>query len=438
MKESDFFKDIKPLTKYSKSELEAEAILEDEAKQVRKKTTTVHSIKKTPKYVPLDRDVEEVSSSKKPSSSQGLWVFAVLAIIILAVVVSLKYATAVVEVTPKMKTIPLNETLTLSKGDSALPFETVSVESGTKEEVVLSEKVEKREKATGSITIYNAYNTGGQPLVAQTRFESKDGHVYRLDKAVTVPGYTTIDNKKVPGSIAATVTADGYGEGYNIGESTFSIPGFKGSAQFDSMYATSTASISGGLDGTYYTTKENSTGGSDESTKGLLTEKLVEMVKKQVPDEYVFIEGLYTLDTEDLTSVFSKEAKTEAGIEATLTQIVFPREAFIAYVLTKYPDLSSASILDTTNVKGSVLSSQEKDGNIVYTITLTGDIKQNMPLDGEVIKEKLAGMKKGSFNAVMAESSDIISSAELSIRPFWVYTIPKSFNRIKVINTNDR
>jgi hypothetical protein len=106
--------------------------------------------------------------------------------------------------------------------------------------------------------------------------------------------------------------------------------------------------------------------------------------------------------------------------------------------LLNTPDLSSASILDTTNVKGSVISSQEKDGNIVYTITLTGDVKQNMPLDGEVIKEKLAGMKKGSFNAVMAESSDIISSAELSIRPFWVYTIPKSFNRIKVINTNDR
>jgi hypothetical protein len=286
---------------------------------------------------PLDRDVEEVSSSKKPSSSQGLWVFAVLAIIILAVVVSLKYATAVVEVTPKMKTIPLNETLTLSKGDSVLPFETVSVESGTKEEVILSEKVEKREKATGSITIYNAYNTGGQPLVAQTRFESKDGRVYRLNKAVTVPGYTTIDNKKVPGSVTTTVTADGYGETYNIGESTFSIPGFKGSAQFDSMYATSTAPISGGLDGTYYTTKENSAGGSDETTKGLLTEKLIEMVKKQVPEEYVFFEGLYTLDTEDLTSVFSKEAKTEAGIEATLTQIVFPREAFIAYVLTKYP-----------------------------------------------------------------------------------------------------
>jgi hypothetical protein len=106
--------------------------------------------------------------------------------------------------------------------------------------------------------------------------------------------------------------------------------------------------------------------------------------------------------------------------------------------LSKYPDLSDTSILDATNVRGSVVSSEEKDGNIVYTITLTGDVKQNMPLDSEAIKEKLAGMKKGSFNAIMAESSDIISSAELSIRPFWVYSIPKSFNRIKVINTNDR
>jgi hypothetical protein len=310
MKESDFFKDIKPLTKYSKSELEAEAILEDEAKQVRKKTTTVHPIKKTPKYIPVDNDDREVTPLKRPNSSQGLWVFAVLGIIVLAVVVSLKYATAVVEITPKMKTIPLNETVTLSKSAAPIPYETVSVESGTKEEVVLSEKVEKREKATGSITIYNAYNTGGQPLVAQTRFESKDGRIYRLNKAVTVPGYTTIDNKKVPGSITVSVTADGYGETYNIPASSFFIPGFKGSAQFDSMYATSSAPLSGGLDGTYYTTKENATGGSAETTKSLLTEKLVEMVKKQVPAEYVFIEGLYTIDTEDLTSVFSKESKT--------------------------------------------------------------------------------------------------------------------------------
>ncbi len=436
MKDSDFFNDIKPLTKYSKPEHDTPVVLEDEVKEVRRKTTTVHHVKKTPKYVPLHP--EEKNVSRRPQSSQGLWVFAVLAIVILAVVISLKYATAVVHVTPKMKTIPLNETITLSKDSPTISFETVTVESGTREEVVLSDKVEKKEKAKGKLTIYNSYNTAGQALVASTRFEAKDGRIYRLDSQVVVPGYKTIDSKKVPGSITASVTAESVGEKYNMTEGTLTIPGFKGSAQYDAMYANVGTPITGGLDGTYFTTKENATGGPNSTTKELLTDKLEEMVRKQVPAEYVFIEGLYTLKMDDLSSVFSKDPSGEAGIEGKLTQIVFSQESFTNYLLSKYPDLTDRGTIDATNLKGSVVGTEEKDGNIVYTVSLTGDVKQNMVLDTEAIKEKLAGMKKGAFDELMQQSSETVSSAELNIRPFWVYTIPKSFNRIKVINTNDR
>lgn len=101
-------------------------------------------------------------------------------------------------------------------------------------------------KAAGKILIYNEFGTESQPLVATTRFQSGDGKIFRLSKGVTVPGISDRNGRREPGVVEAEVVADEAGDGYNIGATDFSIPGFAGSAKAGKMYAKSTTSMSGG------------------------------------------------------------------------------------------------------------------------------------------------------------------------------------------------
>lgn len=102
------------------------------------------------------------------------------------------------------------------------------------------------QKARGSVIVYNEYNADPQTLVASTRLLSQDGKVFRLLSGVIVPGMTTVNGKLAPGAIEAIVTADQPGQEYNIAATTFTIPGFEGSAKYAKFYAKSSSVMSGG------------------------------------------------------------------------------------------------------------------------------------------------------------------------------------------------
>lgn len=101
-------------------------------------------------------------------------------------------------------------------------------------------------KARGKIKIYNNFSSDSQPLVATTRFETKDGKIFRLLEGVVVPGMSEKSGQKERGMIEATVVADEPGGNYNITPTTFTIPGFKGSPKFDAFTAESTQAFTGG------------------------------------------------------------------------------------------------------------------------------------------------------------------------------------------------
>ncbi|MCX8016236.1 MAG: hypothetical protein N2692_03010 [Patescibacteria group bacterium] len=105
-------------------------------------------------------------------------------------------------------------------------------------------------KARGTIRIYNAYSSEPQILVATTRFLSKEGKLFRLVNKTTVPGAKIQDGKIVPSYIDAEVIADQPGESYNIGPTTFTIPGFEGTPRYSKFYAESSSSMTGGYIGT--------------------------------------------------------------------------------------------------------------------------------------------------------------------------------------------
>ncbi len=104
-------------------------------------------------------------------------------------------------------------------------------------------------KSSGKIKIYNAYSSSAQTLITNTRFLSPDGKIFRITKAVTVPGAKIQNGSIIPSYIEVTVVADQPGEQYNISPCKFSIPGFKGTDKYEKFYGQSEEAMSGGYIG---------------------------------------------------------------------------------------------------------------------------------------------------------------------------------------------
>jgi hypothetical protein len=444
----DFFKDIKPLTKYSSKYDDTFPYVKNSQRHTQDVTVTTDTTKENSSLFHHSysnfsntRDTSQTQFKHKnnhSSGARGLWVFVFMGLIALGGVISYKYASATIVYTPKVIEIPLDSMITLSSKDSRLPFETTSVDSSIKEQVALSESVNKQEKASGKIVLYNTYSTTNQPLVTGTRFTTKEGLIYKLQNSVAVPGYTNINGKKVPGTVEATIVAADYGEKYNTESAVLSIIAFSGTQKYDLIYAKTSGPISGGLNGVYYTYTSKDEESTTQEKTIVLTNRLKELIRKQVPSDYVYIEGLYVLSIDEHKVFYSKTPEASVGIDGNLTQVVFPYESFQKYIYAKYPELNSSVELDLSGITGKILSVQEDDENPTFTISLDGQIRQSKVINVEQTKETFAGQKKSLFPEKINEFSDSISSAELHIKPFWVHRIPKAINRITIVNSNDR
>ncbi|HBF67170.1 MAG: hypothetical protein UX39_C0002G0024 [Candidatus Magasanikbacteria bacterium GW2011_GWA2_46_17] len=90
--------------------------------------------------------------------------------------------------------------------------------------------------AAGKATLYNDTDRA-QPLVATTRLLSKDGLLFRLKTAITIPAR---------GTIQADVYADQTGEKNNINPTQFTIPGLTPAKQ-EVIYAKNESPMTGGV-----------------------------------------------------------------------------------------------------------------------------------------------------------------------------------------------
>jgi len=94
---------------------------------------------------------------------------------------------------------PKHERLVVDGTFSAIPskdtgeglkYETVELSVTKTETVPATGREQVEQKASGKIIVYNDYNTVDQRLIRNTRFETPDGQIYRIDKSTVVPGQT--------------------------------------------------------------------------------------------------------------------------------------------------------------------------------------------------------------------------------------------------------
>lgn len=150
---------------------------------------------------------------------------------------------------PDNRELILDENATASDADKGIiPAKKEEANGEISESYPTTGKKRIVSKASGKVTIYNEYSSSDQKIVATTRFLSKDGHMFRIEENVTIPGFTRVEGKDVPGEVTVDVVADKAGEGFNIGPTSFTIPGYQGGMKYSTIYGRSGEAMAGGAD----------------------------------------------------------------------------------------------------------------------------------------------------------------------------------------------
>lgn len=314
-----------------------------------------------------------------------------------------------------------------------IPGRLVEITQTVSESFEATGKVNGGAKAKGKITIYNAYNTSTQILVQNTRFESPDGLIFRLDSRVTVPGATLKNGEVTPSSIVANVTAAETGKAYNIAPSRFTIPGFKGTDRFTGFYAESKEPFAGGSDGESTVVSSIDLKNAEKSASDVLFQKLDAELKKQIQShEKTFKDAIVIKVVKvdfDGTKVGDSKTKFNANITGQIKTIAFSKDDYLNLIkynveksLEKDEELYSEYIESIISIKPD-----DKKNQILINTSIQYPTKKK--IDGAEIVNIIKGKSIDETKKILA-SNPAIEKANIKLYPIWTSVVPSTNKKI--------
>lgn len=358
-------------------------------------------------------------------------VFIILAVVSVSIGALFYFSSAKVDVTPKVASVTVQSSFTASKNAGDLPFEIISAQKTVSQSVQGSGTKSVTSTASGSLTIYNSQSKS-QKLIANTRFAAPSGLIFRIRSAVTVPAGTPAK----PGSVRATVYGDQPGASYNIGPTSFTIPGFAGTPQFAQIYARSSAGMVGGASGSVPIIDAATAATAKSALKVALDSDLAESIKSQVPEGYILLPGASVNSyTEIAPTPSSSTGVADVKLQGETIAVVFPNAALARTLAQSVPGLKyggeDITITDEGDIVLTTASIPDPDENN-FTFTVSGTAQLAYTVSSERIAASVAGKTKSAAEVAMTNLTEV-ESALIILRPFWRQTFPNDPASITVI-----
>ena len=295
-------------------------------------------------------------------------------------------------------------------------------------------KAKVSEKAKGTITVYNAYSSAAQGLVATTRFATAAGKVYRLDRAITVPGAEIKDGKIIPASIDAAVSADQAGASYNIASSTeqLTIPGFKNTPKYAGFYGVVKGAITGGFVGEKAVPTDADIAAAKARVTELLTTSLKNNMLSKRPEDFVFVDGATEVSITKITPNKTTDENGNFGVfgEAWARAIGFKgadMEAALTALASK--DHPGAAFRDWQ----AAYSAPKPDfdhGELRFTFTAQGTLAQEFsPAE---FTPGIVGKSLGEARSAIVGLPGL-ADAKISVWPIWLRHLPNDARRVTIV-----
>ncbi len=289
--------------------------------------------------------------------------------------------------------------------------------------------------ASGVITIYNTGSTDAQRLIANTRFQSPDGKIYRIHDSVTVPAVTkAADVSTVPGTATVTVYADSPGDSYNLSTDTrFTVPGFKGDPKYDEFYAEA-AAVVGGYVGPEPAVADADLSKATDTLKQGLSQAAQSALTSQIPAGYIAVPGTLVATFSDISQ--APDGATSADLSQTITMsgAVVSAAALASAIARQSVDSyngESVAFADLGQITISAATTTAPGQDI--PVVLSGTPTLVWQYDPNALKAALVGKSKATFQSIVESFAPAIARADAKVRPFWEANFPSDPAKIDVV-----
>lgn len=391
-------------------------------------------------YYPKKSEGSEYTSTGGKSKKKT-WIFGgIIAVVVIIFIIGMMtiFASATVNIVPKNQELDVTiESLAANKIEKdSIKYEVVKISNSKTISVEATGEELAEIKASGKIIVYNNFSTEPQRLIIRTRFETKEGLVYRIPESIIVPGKTAKNGVVTPGSIEVEVFADEPGEKYNIGKVDFTIPGFKSDSQrYNNFYARSVTDMTGGFVGKVKTVLPAEKQAALQNIDSEIQADLAKELQTKIPDGLVLLSNAIIYKSRELPAK-SESSNTLIGKEVTAFALMLNRAELSNKIASEY--LSKSAEWD--NIKSSIfdfssLSIDNITGNVEegenLTLRIKGKVSVWADIDTKMITEKLLGAPKENLQNIMNEYKGI-SSITAIIRPIWKKSFPKNSSKIHV------
>lgn len=283
----------------------------------------------------------------------------------------------------------------------------------------------KEEKAQGTIRVYNESALQTQPLVANTRFVSEDGKVFRLLAAALVP----------KGFLDVRVQAAAAGSEYNIGPSKFSLPGLAGSAAYTKIYGESFQPMSGGENREILVvTEEDIAAAKDELVEALKTQA-VQLLLSKIPPQFQVLQDSLEVTVLKDTSLVKPGAELDqfnytASIKVRMLGFHKEDAEILAHHLLQ-THLGAGQTINRETTRMSFQGSPSSKGTNAIPILVDIQADQYQLINKASLSRRMAGVSQAQMRQVVPEYP-FLAKIQFSLWPFWISKIPKDADRIRL------
>ena len=344
-----------------------------------------------------------------------------------------RVSTASINISPYKETLVIDSRLRARANTTAdgLPFEIAQLSAEESGLVTATGISSGGQKASGKITVYNNYGNAPQKLIANTRFQTSDGKVYRIRGAISVPGM---------GVLEATVYADQAGEEYNIGPADFTLPGLKGGPRFEKVFAKSKSAMSGGSSGNARVVKKEDIDSIRTAVNEKLKNRLTETLSKQKPEGYVLFSGavkIEYIENTDNPKVGDSAGRSMAfKTKGSATGYLFKKDALAKALaednsgdLKKAPKNDPIMVDNIESLDFNLISTDAKNKEI--TVRLKGNANFVWVVDAAKLLEEIINYKGKDYTSVF-QNYPAIEKAAIVQSPKWWPRFPKDKSKIKI------
>lgn len=289
-------------------------------------------------------------------------------------------------------------------------------------------------KATGTLTLYNYWDSSPQSFGAGTKFSSSS-KTFVSKNSATVPGTSIKGGNIVPGTTTADIEAENPGDDYNVKAGRFTIVEIP-AAQQEKIYGQSSKDLAGGFTKEVTVVSEND---FNQARDGLAKE-LSQDLQKELTDKS---SGMEILEKAVLTETV--EAKSSADIDAEasdftlkvkerLRAMVFPQEDFEKFVLLVLEKQIPYDKMVTLGPNDSITPAvkETKYDQQILSLLVNVQAKISYRVDKDRVKKDLLGKSKTAASQYLSNLSGI-DGFQMNFTPsFWLKRIPNFSRSLKV------